>query len=416
MTPIPDRNLLLGMQNTVGTDMTNQQNPALTQDRGIYLDYNATTPVDPEVFRQMEPYFKEYFGNPASAAHHWGWMAENACSKARTQIANFIGCKPLEITFTSGATESNNWVIFGLLSKLREENPSGPIHFITSNVEHSSVKAAMGAMLKQGVEVDFLPVNSFGQVEVETLRAAIKPHTKLISLIWVNNEIGTVNNIPEIARIAKENKIYLHTDATQAVGKIPVNVTEMGIDLLSFSAHKIYGPKGVGALYIRSSNPKVSLNPLIYGGGQERGLRSGTLNVPAIVGMGAAVELCQKNFATEIAHLVSMRDLLWSELQKLIPGIRLNGHPTERAPNNLNVLLPGVKTESILPQLQKIGVSTGSACGTGAMVVSHVLLGLGLKTEEVQCSLRMSVGRWSTSEDMLRAAEILASAYRSKVQ
>ncbi|MBO9666429.1 MAG: cysteine desulfurase, partial [Bdellovibrio sp.] len=263
------------------------------KDQGIYFDYNATTPVDPQVYSAMEPYFKEYFGNPASAAHHWGWAAENATQKARMQVASLIGAKASEITFTSGATESNNWVMFGLLSKLREENPTGPIHFITSNVEHSSIMKGMDALKKLNVEVDFLPVNNHGQVEVATVLKAIKPHTKLMSFIWVNNEIGTINPIPEIAKVCKENQIYLHTDATQAIGKIPVNVNEMGIDLMSFSGHKIYGPKGVGALYIRSQNPKVVLNPLIYGGGQEKGLRSGTLNVPAIVGLGVASEICK---------------------------------------------------------------------------------------------------------------------------
>ncbi|WII73362.1 cysteine desulfurase family protein [Bdellovibrio sp. 22V] len=382
----------------------------LQQDKSIYLDYNATTPVDPRVFQAMEPYFKEHFGNPASAGHHWGWIADNAATKARSQVASLIGAKSLEITFTAGATESNNWAIFGLISKLREENPQTPIHFITSCVEHSSIMKAMAAAEKMGVEVDFLPVNSYGQVEIETVRKAIKPHTKLMSFIWVNNEIGTINPIPELARLAKEHQIYFHTDATQAVGKIPVNVTEMGIDLMSFSGHKIYGPKGIGALYIRSKDPKVQINPLIYGGGQERGLRSGTLNVPAIVGLGVAAEICAQNLNEEKARMTELRDFFWSKLQAAVPGIRLNGHPTERAPNNLNVTLPGHKTEALIARLQKIGVSTGSACGTGAMVISHVLKGIGLSTEEIQCSLRLSLGRWTTQEELERAAEILKNA------
>lgn len=376
-------------------------------ERGIYLDYNATTPVDPQVFRAMEPYFKEYFGNPASAGHHWGWAAENAVAKARTQVASLIGAKSLEITFTSGATESNNWVIFGLLSKLREENPYEPIHFITSCIEHSSIMKAMAAVQKMGVEVDVLPVNRFGQVELETIRKVLKPHTKLMSFIWVNNEIGTINPIPEIARLAREHKIYLHTDATQAVGKIPVNVTDMGVDLMSFSGHKIYGPKGVGALYMRSKDPKVQINPLIYGGGQEKGLRSGTLNVPGIVGLGVAAEICQQNLPLESARMTELRQFFWMKLQEAIPGVRLNGHPSERAPNNLNITLPGYKTEQLLSRLQKLGVSTGSACGTGAMVISHVLTGIGLSSEDVQCSLRLSLGRWTTEEELLKATEIL---------
>ncbi|MBV2168903.1 MAG: cysteine desulfurase [Bdellovibrio sp.] len=381
------------------------------QDKAIYLDYNATTPVDPQVFQAMEPYFKEHFGNPASAGHRWGWVAESAVTKARAQVASAIGAKSSEITFTGGATESNNWVLFGLISKIREENPYEPIHFITSCVEHSSIMKAMGAVQKMGVEVDFLPVNRYGQVEIETLRKALKPHTKLMSFIWVNNEIGTINPIPEIARLAKEAKIYLHTDATQAVGKIPVDVTEMGIDLMSFSAHKIYGPKGTGALYMRSKDPKVQINPLIYGGGQERGLRSGTLNVPAIAGFGVAAEICQKNLPLENQRMTELRNFLWSHLQAAIPGIRLNGHPTERAPNNLNITLPGHKTEMLIPRLQKMGVSTGSACGTGAMVISHVLTGIGLTSEEAQCSLRLSLGRWTTQEELTQAVEILKGAW-----
>lgn len=384
------------------------------QKSGIYLDYNATTPVDPRVFATMEPYFKELFGNPASAGHHWGWVAENAVAKARMQVASLIGAKPLEITFTSGATESNNWVIFGLLSKLREENPQAPVHFITSNVEHSSVMKAMAAVEKTGVEVTYLPVNRFGQVEVSDVLAAIKPHTKLMSFIWVNNEIGSINPIPAIAKIAKEKQIYLHTDATQAVGKIPVNLTEMGIDLMAFSAHKIYGPKGVGALYIRGKDPKVQIHPLIYGGGQERGLRSGTVNVPAVVGLGTACELCLQNLETENAEMTRLRNFLWSELQEQIPGVRLNGHPTERSPANLNITLPGIKTERILPRLQKLGVSTGSACGTGAMTVSHVLSGVGLSTDEIQCSLRLSLGRNTTQDELQAAVQILASAIKSQ--
>ncbi|UOF02690.1 cysteine desulfurase family protein [Bdellovibrio reynosensis] len=376
-------------------------------DKGIYLDYNATTPVDPVVFHAMEPYFKEHFGNPASAAHHWGWIAENATNKARTQVASLIGAKPNEITFTAGATESNNWAIFGLISKLREENPQEPLHFITSTVEHSSIMKAMAAAEKLGVEVDFLPVNSYGQVEIETLKKAIKPHTKLMSFIWVNNEIGTINPIAEIAKIAKENQIYFHTDATQAFGKLPMNVTDLGIDLMSFSAHKVYGPKGIGGLYIRSKDPKVLINPLIYGGGQEKGLRSGTLNVPAIVGMGVAAELCKNTLEHEYERQLQLRNFFWEKLKAAIPGIILNGHPTERAPNNLNVSFPGHKSEQLLPRLQKLGVSTGSACGTGSMSLSHVLLGIGVAPDVVPCTLRLSIGRWTTQEELERAVEIL---------
>lgn len=382
----------------------------LEKEQSVYMDYNATTPVDPLVFAAMEPYFKQHFGNSSSAGHHWGWVAETAVTQARNQVASLIGAKPAEISFTSGATESNNWALFGLLSQIREENPDEPVHFITSQVEHSSVMKALQALQKWNVEVDFLPVNKFGQVEVEQVQNCLKPHTKLMSFIWVNNEIGSINPMKALVQIAKKNQIYLHTDATQAVGKIPMNVTEMGVDLMSFSAHKIYGPKGVGALYVRSQNPKVQIQPLLYGGGQERGLRSGTLNVPGVVGLGMAAEICEKNLLSESARLTELRQKLWQLLQENIPGIRLNGHPTERSPNTLNVTLPGSKTERLVPRLQKLGVSTGSACGTGAMVVSHVLAGLGLSSEEIQCSLRLSLGRWTTEQDLNRSVSILKAA------
>lgn len=378
----------------------------------IYFDYNATTPVDPEVFADMEPYFKQHFGNPASAGHTWGWAAEAAVAKGRDQVASLIGAKPQEVIFTSGATESNNWAVFGLLSKLREINPQEPVHFITSNVEHSSIMKAMAALGRWNVDVDFLPVDSFGQVHVEQVKKALRPHTRMMSFIWVNNEIGTINPIGELAALAKENRIYLHTDATQAVGKIPLNVTEMGIDLMSFSAHKIYGPKGIGALYIRGKDPKVQLDPLIYGGGQERGLRSGTINVPGVVGFGKAAEICRLQGAYESSRILELKQSLWRQLQESIPGVKLNGHPSVRAVNNLNITLPNVKTEKLLGHLQKLGVSTGSACGTGAMVISHVLTGIGLSNEEVQCSLRLSLGRWTTAEEITRATEVLKSALK----
>lgn len=382
------------------------------QAQPIYLDYNATTPVDPLVFAAMEPYFKMHFGNAASAGHPWGWSAAKAVQTAREQVARLIHGKASEITFTSGATESNNTAIFGLVTKLREDFPNQEIHFITSNVEHSSVMAAMKAVKNWGVEVDFLPVNEFGQVTPEQIKKALRPTTRLISLIWVNNEIGTINPIPEIAQLARANKTYLHTDATQAVGKIDIDVVTDGIDMMSFSAHKIYGPKGVGALYLRGKDPKVSINPLIYGGGQEAGLRSGTVNVPGVVGFGMAAQLCQELQGTESKKLRKLTEFFWQELQAAIPGIKLNGHPTQRAPNNLNVTLPFHKTEQIMGKVHRLGFSTGSACGTGAMTVSHVLLGLGLTPDAVQRSFRVSLGRWTDEEQVLGAIEILKDALK----
>lgn len=376
----------------------------------IYLDYNSTTPVDPQVFSAMEPYFRTHFGNPASFAHQWGWAARKGVEQAREQVASLLSAKPLEITFTAGATESNNWVLFGLIEKFRAESPQDPIHIITSQVEHSSVLNALKEVQRRGVEVDFLKTNKYGQVEVDTVERALKPHTKLMSFIWVNNEIGTINPLKELTQLAKEKKIYLHTDATQALGKIPVSVEDIPVDLLSASAHKFYGPKGAGLLYIRSSQPKVILPPLLFGGGQEHGHRSGTLNVPAIVGMGAAAELCQRLLPEESQRMTELRNYLWQGLQQRIPSVKLNGHPTARSPMNLSLTFPGKNIEQLLPKLRRLGFSQGSACHTGSLEVSPVLKALGLTSEEAQGTLRLSLGRWTTREELDTALEVLSTA------
>jgi cysteine desulfurase len=376
----------------------------------IYLDYNSTTPVDPQVFSALEPYFKTHFGNPSSFAHQWGWAAKKGVDKAREQVASLIGAKALEIAFTSGATESNNWVIFGLVEKLRTENPGEPIHILASHIEHSSVMNSLKEVQRRGVEVDFVKTNKYGQLELETVAKALKPHTKLMSFIWVNNEVGTINPLKELAQLAKEKKIYIHSDATQALGKIPVNIQAVPVDFLSASAHKFYGPKGAGILYLRSAHPKVTLPPFIFGGGQEFGHRSGTHNVPAIVGLGAAAELCQKLLPEEMARTTELRNHLWAGIQKNIPGARLNGHPTERSPINLNVTFSGKNMEQLLPKLGRLGFSQGSACHTGSLEVSPVLKALGLSTEEAQGTLRMSLGRWTTMEDLDIALDILTRA------
>ncbi|MBK9322000.1 MAG: cysteine desulfurase [Bdellovibrionaceae bacterium] len=382
------------------------------QQKPIYLDYNATTPLDPEVFAAMEPYFKIHFGNPASANHPWGWAAQKGVEKARTQISTLIAANPLEITFTSGATESNNWVIFSLIEKIRrEEGPNAPLHFVTSAIEHSSVMKAMKEAERRGVEVDFIKTNKHGQVEVESVQRCLKPHTRLLSFIWVQNEVGSINPIQELTALAKERQIYLHTDATQAVGKIPVNLETTPVDFLSASAHKFYGPKGAGILYIRSKNPKISLPPYFFGGGQEYGKRSGTLNVPAIVGLGAAAELCKNKLPEERVRTAFLRDYLWAEIKKALPNARLNGHPTERSPINLSITLPGTNIDLFLPKLGELAFSQGSACHTGSMDASPVLQSLGLTDSEAQGTLRLSLGRWTTQEDLNRATAILAKAF-----
>ncbi len=376
----------------------------------IYLDYNATTPLDPEVFLAMEPYFRLHFGNPASVTHPWGWAAQKGVHKARTQVASLISASPLEITFTSGATESNNWVVFGLLEKIRREDPKSPIHFVTSALEHSSITNVMKEAQCRGVEVDFVPTNKYGQVEIEAVRKVLKPHTQLMSFIWVQNEIGSINPIHELATLAHEKKIYLHTDATQAVGKIPVNLAATPVDFLSASGHKFYGPKGAGILYIRRKNPKISLPPYLFGGGQEHGHRSGTLNVPAIVGLGAAAELCQNKMPEEMPQTRFLRDTLWAGLQKNIPGVKLNGHPSDRSPGNLSLTFPGKNIEQLLPKLGRLGFSQGSACHTGSTDASPVLRNLGLTDSEAQGTLRLSFGRGTTKEDLDIALQVLSAA------
>ncbi|HRO66054.1 MAG TPA: cysteine desulfurase family protein [Pseudobdellovibrionaceae bacterium] len=266
----------------------------------IYLDYNATTPLDPRVFEAMKPYFTEHFGNPASGQHAWGWTAETALQRARAQTASFISAQPQEIYFTSGATEANNWALFGIFHQIQMSGNSEPFHLITTAVEHNSVLNATKALGELGAEIDILPVDSNGQVAPEEIERAIRPHTKLVSAIWVNNEIGTINRMKEIGDICRRKNVYFHSDGTQAVGKIPVDLSKMPIDLLSFSGHKMYGPKGVGALFIRNKDPHVSIKPFFFGGGHERGLRSGTPNVPGIVGLGAAAEICSQELAMDM--------------------------------------------------------------------------------------------------------------------
>lgn len=378
----------------------------------IYLDYNATTPTDPRVLEVMTPYFVDHFGNPASGQHAWGWTAESALHKAREQTARLIGAKPQEIYFTSGATEANNWALFGLFFQTRMSAPQEKFHLITTAVEHSSVLNASRALADLGAEVDILPVDENGQVDPARIEAAMKPHTKLVSAIWANNEIGTLNRMQEIGEICRSRQVYLHTDGTQAVGKVQVDLSQQPIDLLSFSGHKMYGPKGVGALYIRSSHPHVSIKPLFFGGGHEKGLRSGTPNVPGIVGLGAASELCRNEMDQEIRKARELRDRLWSRLTEGIPGVRMNGHPTERSPINLAIMLPKTSVDSLLPKLQGLGFSTGSACSAGRVSISHVLAGLGRNESEASRSFRLSLGRWTTEAEVDRAAELLIRASR----
>lgn len=361
--------------------------------RPIYMDHHATTPVDPRVLEAMMPYFTEHFGNAASVDHEYGAEAGQAVETARQQIARLINAQPDEIIFTSGATESNNLAILGAVERYAERGN----HIITCTTEHKAVLDPCHYLESKGWRVTFLPVDQYGLVDPDALRQAITPQTVLISIMTANNEIGTLAPVEEIGRIAREHEVLFHTDATQAVGKIPVDIEAMSIDMLSLSAHKMYGPKGVGAIYVRKRKPRVRLAEQIHGGGHERGMRSGTLNVPGIVGVGKAAEIGQLEMKTESERLRKLRDRLWANLRAELREVRLNGHPTSRLPHNLSVAIAGIESRSLLVQLkQDIAVSTGSACTTSRVEPSHVILALDQGEERAHCSLRFGLGRQNT--------------------
>ncbi|MBX3237047.1 MAG: IscS subfamily cysteine desulfurase [Nitrospiraceae bacterium] len=368
----------------------------------IYLDNHSTTPMDPRVLEAMLPYFTEKFGNAASRNHAFGWQAEEGVENARKQIAKLIHADPKEIVFTSGATESDNLAIKGVVEMYHEKGD----HIITSSTEHRAVlDTAKGLEAKRGLKVTYLPVDKFGMVNPEDVRNAITDKTILISIMFANNEIGTLNPVKEIGKIAKEKGILFHCDATQGVGKVPVNVQEMGIDLMSFTAHKIYGPKGVGALYVRKKNPRVRIAAQMDGGGHERGMRSGTLAVPLIVGFGKACELCEQEMAAEAARLTTMRDRLHKTITTALEDVYLNGHPTERLPNNLNLSFAYVEGESLLMGCKEIALSSGSACTSATLEPSYVLRALGVGTELAHSSIRFGLGRFTTDEEVDYAAK-----------
>jgi cysteine desulfurase len=377
----------------------------------IYLDFNATTPLDPRVLEAMIPYFHAEFGNSVSAAHSYGWTAEKAVNKAREQVADLIHCDPLEVFFTAGATESNNWVIRGLADQLKLEGFANKPHFITSCVEHSSVVNAMKSVEALGLaDVSWVEVQKNGVISLADLQAKLKKPAQLMSLMWVNNEIGSINPMKTLTAEAKAHQTYLHTDATQAIGKVPVDLQETPVDLLSFSGHKIYGPKGAGVLFVRSKNPKVQLRPLLHGGGHERGARSGTLNVPAIVGLGEACALIKQTFQTETVRLVKLRDSLWGQIHAAFPEARLNGpNLGDRVANNLNISFVGYQ---VPPSFADIAVSRGSACQSGSTSVSPVLKAIGLTEAEADRTLRLSLGRDSTEQDIDLTVQTLKKTLR----
>jgi len=362
----------------------------------IYLDNNATTPLDPRVLQEMMPFLQEHFGNPASTTHAYGWVAEEAVNLARERIALSIGANPEEIIFTSGATESDNLAILGMI------RPGD--HLIVSSVEHKAVLDPARFLQACGVEVTFLGVDQYGQVDPHDVEQAIKRNTKLISIMLANNEVGTINPIRDISEIAHTYNIVMHTDAAQALGKIPVSVQELGIDLMSLSAHKCYGPKGIGALYIRKSI-RHKLQPIIRGGGHEKGLRSGTLNVPGIVGFGKAAEIASDNLLEEKLRLQRMRDLLWEKLSHSLTDIKMNGHPIYRLPNTLNVTFKGISASELLAELSGVAASSGSACTSAHPEPSHVLLAMGIEEEDAKSAIRFSLGRFNTEREIEEAAQ-----------
>ncbi len=365
--------------------------------RVVYMDNHATTAVDPRVLEAMLPYFTEKFGNAASKNHQYGWDAEAAVERAREQVGRVINAKPKDIVFTSGATEANNLAIKGVVEFYKERGN----HVITASTEHKSVLDVCKGLERAGkIQVSKLRVDDTGRLDPDIVRNAITDKTILISIMHANNEIGTIHALREIGAIAKQRGILFHSDATQTVGKIPVDVEAMGIDLLSLSAHKLYGPKGCGALFVRSSAPRVRLVPLLDGGGHERGVRSGTLNVPGIVGLGSACAIAQAEMSSDGERLIHLRERLHAGLTAGLDHVSLNGHPTERLPGNLNLSFAYVEGESLLMGLSDVAVSSGSACTSLTLEPSHVLKAIGCNDGDAHTSIRFGLGRFNTEEEV----------------
>ncbi|MBI4859202.1 MAG: IscS subfamily cysteine desulfurase [Candidatus Riflebacteria bacterium] len=362
----------------------------------IFLDNHSTTPVDPRVLEAMLPYFTERFGNAASRSHSFGWLAEKAVERGREQIAALIGADPREIVFTSGATESNNLAIKGVAWM---HHPRGN-HLITAATEHHAVLDPLKRLQRDRFEVTVLPVDRYGRVDPAGVQDAITDRTILISVMVANNEVGTLQPIARIAGLARERGILFHCDAAQAVGRIPVDVHGLGVDLASLSAHKLYGPKGVGALFVRRGQPLVRLAPLLDGGGHERGLRSGTLPVPLIVGFGEACRICMGEMPREAARIEALRERLREGLFSGLPEVTLNGHPTQRLPGNLNVSFAGVESDALVTRVGDVAVSSGSACTSASVEPSHVLRAMGVPEELAHASIRFGLGRFTTDEEI----------------
>jgi len=367
----------------------------------MYLDAQATTPVDPRVLDSMMPFFAEQYGNPHSRTHQYGWESEEASETARKQVADLIGATPREIVFTSGATESNNISIKGLANFYGAKKK----HIITTVTEHKCVLDSCRLLQSQGFEITYLPVQQNGLVCMEKLKAALRPDTLMVSVMYVNNEIGVIQPVEEIGKLCKANKIYFHTDAAQAMGKIPIDVNKLNIDLMSISGHKIYGPKGVGALYVRR-RPRVRLAPVFSGGGQERGLRSGTLPTPLVVGLGKACEVASEEMAADTEHVTRLATRLHEGINAGVEEVILNGDKDQRYPGNLNLSFAYVEGESLLMALKEVAVSSGSACTSASLEPSYVLRALGVSEDMAHTSIRFGIGRFTTEEEVDRTIEL----------
>jgi len=369
----------------------------------IYLDNQATTPLDPKVFSAMEPWFTEKFGNASSRNHTYGWEAEEAVEIARESVAATIGALPKEIIFTSGATEANNIALQGVAKKYQDQGK----HIITVKTEHKAVMDVCQHLSKDGFDITYLPVDKGGILDLNKFEDAIRDDTILASVMHVNNEIGVIQPIKELGAICKNKGIIFHVDAAQSMGKLSINVDDMGIDLLSISAHKFYGPKGVGGLYIRRKNPRVQLQPIMFGGGHERGIRSGTLPVPNIVGLGKACDIAADVMIEENLRISQLRDTLLKGIRAENPNASINGSMEHRVAGNLNMSFPGANNEAIIAAIPEIAISSGSACTTSTMEPSHVLLALGMSKNEVYSSLRFGIGRFNTEKDVETATKVI---------
>ena len=375
----------------------------------VYMDCHATTPMDKRVVEAMLPYFTEIYGNTASTDHTYGLNANKAVEDSRKQISNVVNCKPEEIIFTSGATESDNLALKGIAEKYKDKGN----HIITCATEHKAILDTCKELEEKGIEITYLPVDKFGKLDLNLLESSIGDKTILISIMAANNEVGTIMDVSKIGEIAHKHNVLFHTDAAQAVGHIPMDVKEMNIDLMSFSAHKVYGPKGVGALYCRGVNPRVRPTPLIHGGGHERGIRSGTLNVPGIVGFAKCLEIASKEMNAENKKFRSWTTKMLNEFSKRLGKdiVSLNGHRTERLAHNLNVYIKGIENKALITNIQsRIAISAGSACTTTLMEPSHVILALGYSEERAFSSIRLGLGRHNTEDEVNYATDVIIDA------